>query len=68
MSYFLYIWDSMKHITFSIFAGIVGLIEAGLFWMSAVFRNPFFITIDILPLHQLQDLVYPPGGWSVRMR
>ncbi len=57
----------MKLNTFSILAGIVGLIEVRLFWISAVFRNPFFITVDALPLHQLQDLVCPPEVRSVRM-
>jgi hypothetical protein len=59
--------DTMNHNTFSIIAGIVGLIEVGLFWMSAVFRNPFFIIIDVVPLHQLQDLLCPPEVRSVRI-
>jgi uncharacterized membrane protein len=47
----------MKHNTFYLIAGIVGLIEVGLFWLSVEWRNPFLIMggfiIGILILYAL---------------
>jgi uncharacterized membrane protein len=51
----------MKQNTFYILAGIVGLIEVGLFWISVEYRNPLLITIafiaGILLLYSAQRLI-----------
>lgn len=38
----------MKKNTFYILAGIVGLTEVGLFWMSVQYRNPLLITVAFI--------------------
>ena len=44
MSELSYIRDTMKQNTFYVLAGIVGLIEVGVFWISVEFRMPLLIT------------------------
>ncbi|HII76854.1 MAG TPA: DUF2178 domain-containing protein [Methanolinea sp.] len=38
----------MKQNTFFLLAGIVGLVEVGLFWLSVVMRNPLIITAGFI--------------------
>jgi len=45
MSELTYISDPMKQNTFYILAGIIGLLEVGVFWISVRFLIPYLITI-----------------------
>jgi uncharacterized membrane protein len=61
MSYLSYIGGKMKQNTFYVIAGIVGLIEVGLFWVSVEYHNPILITVafiaGVLLLYLAQRLI-----------
>lgn len=48
MSVFLYIGNRMRQNLFYILAGIIGLTEVGLFWVSVQYRMPLLITVAFI--------------------